>query len=239
MLFFILHPHFFISFLNATTFYNPFYRFTSFRNVPNATISSTDSINLTNRFKATNIFDWFKLPSKSQSVQRPESMEIDELLGNETNTEQSSCFHINEGELTLALDQSLKMMEASDDDIKRLGWKLVQKADHFCLYKRRSRPKNEGPYEYFMRGEFADVSPRSWLLCQTSLPLRSMWDDTMKTMSVIHEANRSSFTAPITAGSDSSSSSTSVVIDSSSSASGIDNEDIIYYRTKWYVDMYC
>ena len=220
----ILYQHLFISFLNATSFYNPFYRISSLNNVPNASISTTDSINLTRKQQSTSIFDWFNKVTLTSTTSPSESIPVDEDISNGTETE--SSYHIQEAELMLALEQSLKIMEASEDDIKGLGWKLVQKAENFCLYKRRSRPKNEGPYEYFMKGEFSDVSPRAWLQCQTNKNLRAIWDDTMKSMSVIHDANQNHTTT------------TTDTPTASSVANGIDNEDIIYYRTKWYTTYY-
>lgn len=219
---YIIHLTFFTSLIKVSSVYNPFFRFSAFHNIVNTTIACSSSINLTSRIRSNDFLSWLsttKPKDKSVYVERANETNADGNDAITTSSSTSQYHHINDEELQLALDQALKMIEANDDDIKTLGWKLVQKADHFSLYKRRSRPKNEGPYEYMMTGEFSDVSPKCWLQCQVQKSLRGSWDDTMKSMSVLYEqANNTNAESASTA------------------SAGIDNEDIIYYRTKWYVE---
>ena len=223
----LIHIILLSSLIKVLSVYNPFFRFSAFHSIVNTTIASANSINLTSRTRSNDFLAWLATTKpKTESVaivsdNETSTDDSDDTTVTSSSSSSSQQHHINDDELQLALDQALKMIEASDDDIKTLGWKLVQKTDHFSLYKRRSRPKNEGPYEYMMTGEFSDVSPKCWLQCQVDKSLRGSWDDTMKSMSVLYEqANQTSAVAAGHVG---------VV------SAGIDKEDIIYYRTKWLV----
>lgn len=57
----------------------------------------------------------------------------------------------------------------------------------------------------YLIGEFTDVSPRSFLLCQTREQLRSLWDDSMRSMNSL----------------------------SLTPGQGLETQDFIYYRAKW------
>lgn len=261
MLLSFIHQYLFMSFLNASTL-NPLFRYTSLQSHNNSTHPSTASnLNLQNKPRP-NYFSLVRnTGSHSHSHSQTKSISTSESNTNSTITSDapyspsssSNNYNtIDDDELLFALENSLKMIECSSDDIKNLGWRLVQQTEDFSLYKRRSRPKNEGPYEYLMTGEFTDVSPRSWLQCQVNKVLRCLWDDTMKTMSVLSSATTSA-PAVITSASSSPSFATTATTDDDDSSSdgstltptggvgisenpGDNQQDVIYYRTKWLVD---
>ena len=115
---------------------------------------------------------------------------------------------IQTNDLIDALQSSLSLFNKSTNELAALGWRLVQQKDFFSLYKRLAKQKGNGPYEYMMMGEFANVTPRDFLFYQTQEHLRRLWDETLKSMSTLSQQLISS-------------------------SSGLDSQDIIYYRTKW------
>eukprot|EP01031_Cornospumella_fuschlensis_P032813 gene32813-39673_t len=102
----------------------------------------------------------------------------------EDEPEDESAHLIQLSELDSALSNAQVMMSHSHEEILAQGWKLVHQCDTFALYKRRQkRPTGDGPVEYVMKGQFLDVSPRTFLLAQIDCSLRKMWDKSMKEMS--------------------------------------------------------
>lgn len=63
----------------------------------------------------------------------------------------ASTKRINPQELSKALENSLIVLSLTAEEIKKLGWKLVQSTQFFTLYKRRL--SKQGPYEYMMMGK--------------------------------------------------------------------------------------
>ena len=83
---------------------------------------------------------------------------------------------IPQSDVDLAFDQSLDVLEKSNEDIVNSGWKLVHENELYTLFKRRNIDgqgnKGQGPVEYMMKGFVQDVSPRLFLHTQTNKVLR-------------------------------------------------------------------
>ena len=124
---------------------------------------------------------------------------------------------IPQSDVDLAFDQSLDVLEKSNEDIVNSGWKLVHENELYTLFKRRNIDgqgnKGQGPVEYMMKGFVQDVSPRLFLHTQTNKVLRKSWDNTMKDMET-DEHSPNSLDKYVVEGND-------------------DSEDTLYYRTKW------
>lgn len=103
----------------------------------------------------------------------------------EDEPEDESMHLIQLPEMDSALSHAKQIIAHTHDEILAQGWKLVHQCEHFALYKRRQkRPHGDGPVEYVMRGQFPDVSPRTFLLAQIDCSLRKLWDKSMKEMSI-------------------------------------------------------
>lgn len=168
-----------------------------------------------------------KRGSKSDSPSPPGQEEEEEELEEEP-PEDESQHVISLEEMEQALSQAHRIMTCSPSDIQREGWKIVHQNHVFTLYKRRQQKTvqgskeghGEGPVEYMMTGQFADVSPRTFLLAQIDCSLRRLWDRTMKEMSL--------GTIEL-----------DIVDDDPNVAGGtqsgrlLQTRDVLYYRTKW------
>eukprot|EP01039_Chlorochromonas_danica_P006261 gene6261-6902_t len=165
--------------------------------------------------------------SDSSSSSKEEQQEEEEEL-EEDPPEDESQHVISLEEMEQALSQAHRIMTCTSSDIQREGWKIVHQNHVFTLYKRRQQKTvqgskeshGEGPVEYMMTGQFADVSPRTFLLAQIDCSLRRLWDRTMKEMSL--------GTIEL-----------DVVDDDPNVAGGaqsgrlLQTRDVLYYRTKW------
>lgn len=102
----------------------------------------------------------------------------------EDEPEDESLQLIQLSEMDTALSNAQVMMAHTHEEILAQGWKLVHQCEAFSLYKRRQkRPQGDGPVEYVMKGQFPDVSPRTFFLAQIDCSLRKLWDKSMKEMS--------------------------------------------------------
>eukprot|EP01038_Epipyxis_sp_PR26KG_P006826 gene6826-9346_t len=113
---------------------------------------------------------------------------------------------ISNEELLDAQKLAYIIINQTEKEILKLGWKPVHVGNLFSLYKRRIKGSN-GPVEYLMTGYFPDVSARTFLFSQIDKNCRKLWDKTMKEMSdgtIKHDIPEES-----------------------------SMEDILYYRTRW------
>lgn len=116
-----------------------------------------------------------------------------------------------------AFEESLAIIQKSNDAIVKAGWKLVHENELYTLFKRRGKDENgreeKGPVEYMMKGIVDDVSPRLFLHAQTNKNVRESWDKTMSDMDTDLE-NPDSLDKYVLEGDE-------------------ESEDTLYYRTKW------
>lgn len=137
--------------------------------------------------------------------------------GNDEHGQEDNDSLIAQSDVQLALDLSLQVIQKTNEDIVRMGWKLVHENELYTLFKRRGSDdkgnQGQGPVEYMMKGFVEDVSPRIFLHTQTNKALRKSWDNTMKDMKT-DEHSPNSLDKYVVEGND-------------------DSEDTLYYRTKW------
>lgn len=142
--------------------------------------------------------------------------------------------HIQQNEITEALEEALELSELSTEDLLAKGYTLVDTNEMFKLYKRR----NEGSKmsEYVMIGHLEDVSPRTFLEAQVDQPLRELWDTSMDSMKIIKSRFYSNMNKNklFNHNHNSNNNNNNNDINSAGLSLGDENaSDVIYYRTKW------
>ena len=146
-----------------------------------------------------------------------DEVDCNDIIDSHDFSQQEEDALIAQSDVQVAFNQSLEVLRKTNDDIVRMGWKLVHENDLYSLFKRRGTDsqgnQGNGPVEYMMKGFVENVSPRLFLHTQTNKVLRKAWDSTMKDMET-DEQNPKSLDKYVAEGNEFS-------------------EDTLYYRTKW------
>jgi hypothetical protein len=143
-------------------------------------LNTTDSTALTDT--CYGVFEGCCADDKNEVV-LVETRYLDEIESND-----ESAQIIPKTELQDILTNAKDFLAQNRSSLLNSGWKLVFEASAFSLYKRKKGNNDpganpEGPTEYLVKGEFSDISAKSFFQAQVIKKFRKLWDTSTKEMS--------------------------------------------------------